>query len=114
MRRLIVGSGLAVLSMSFAAFGQMRAVATAHDLSISGATPRGKVAVCRVANTRIDGVESILRQERVVDVDADGVVVIPADAAAFRALWLAVDLSSGAWVVAAPAGYTPMRRAPPA
>src|SRR5437763_14979784 len=85
MRRFIAVTFM-MLTWSVAAVGQVRAVATTHDLSIAGATPHGRVAVCRVANARLKGVETILQQQAILDVGADGVINIPAETEAFRAL----------------------------
>jgi hypothetical protein len=55
-------------------------------------------------------VRSVPRQEMVEDTDGDGAVSLDLGAAVpFRSIWAAVDLASGAFAVASPDGYTPVR-----
>src|SRR6478672_9531962 len=103
---------LAVL-WSATAHAELRATATKTSLSITGATPLGRLAVCRVGNDRIDGVETSFGQQRVVFANHDGTAIVPADSAALRAIWLALDLTAGGYVIATPPGYTPRLIAPP-
>lgn len=55
-------------------------------------------------------VRSVARQETVEDTDADGAVSLDLGAAVpFRSIWAAVDLTSGAFAVASPEGYAPVK-----
>ena len=102
-----VGISLLILPATLAAapaisFGEKRIEAT-------GVSPFAKVVFFGVARegqgyrTRV-----VTRYETVEDLDRDGVVGLELDAAvAFRSIWAAVDLTSGEYVVASPAGYAP-------
>jgi hypothetical protein len=113
MHRWILFLSVVTSVWASAANAQLQATATPSALSLKGATPRGRIAVCRVGNAHIDGFETALRQHGVVVAGADGSVTVPADVSALRSIWLAVDLKTGAYVVASPSGYTPRAIPPP-
>jgi hypothetical protein len=112
MQRVIMMAVIAAM-LHGAAQAQLRATATTKDLSVSGATPNGKVAVCRIANERLPGGETMLSQHGVVRADQKGSATMPAEQAASHAVWLAVDLVTGDYVISTPAGYKARELAPP-
>jgi hypothetical protein len=101
------------LTWPIAAHAELRAKATQTELTITGASGKARLAVCRVGNQRIDGVETMLGQQTVVTADDAGAATVPATVGALRAIWLAVDLTSGAYVIATPPGFEPRTIAPP-
>lgn len=75
----------------------------------TGVTPSAKVVFFSVAR---EGqgyrTRAVPRDEMVQDADGDGVVRLDLGAAVpFRSIWAVVDLTSGVFAVASPAGYTP-------
>ncbi len=77
---------------------------------LSGASAGAKVAWFGVAREPVDYGGVIVRREALVaDQDGDGTVRFELDRAVpFRSIWAAVDLTSGEFAVATPAGY-PLR-----
>lgn len=92
---------------------QLSATATLTSVTVAGGTAHGRVAICRIANTSSDGVETLLGVHKIVRADDSGRVTLTADEAAFQAIWLVVDLTSGGYVIATPAGYVPRVLPPP-
>lgn len=113
MRKAIF-SALVAAVLPFVAQAQLHAAATKQDVLISGATPTGKVAICRIASQRIDGAEVLSRQDSIIDADEKGAGRFAADIAAHQAIWLVVDLATGDYVLATPPGYAARAMAPPA
>jgi len=103
IRRAWLFCALVMVPLSAAA--QIRATATETSLSFSAATRSGSVAVCRIANARINGVETIARQQTVVTADDAGTATVQAETPAFRAVWIVVDMATGDFTVALPPGY---------
>jgi hypothetical protein len=95
------------------AIAQLRATATESALSFGGATILGKVAVCRIANVRVDGVEDLARQQSITTADSAGNGSVQGETPAFRAVWLVVDMTTGHFAVATPPGYRSSPIAPP-
>jgi len=107
MKRIMTGVWLscALAAIPVVAAAQLRATASETAVSVSGATRSGSVAVCRIANARVNGVETIARQQKVVTADDSGIATVPAETPAFRAIWIVTDMATGDFVVALPPGY---------
>lgn len=81
----------------------------AGAIQVAGVTPAAKVVFFGVVR---DGqgyrFRVAAREEVVEDTDKDGTVRLDLGGpVAFRSIWAAVDLASGEYTVASPAGYTP-------
>ncbi len=75
-------------------------------LVVSGITPKGKVVWFGMAREMADYAETLVRRDRVLeDVDGDGSVRLDLGKPVPRfSVWIAVDLTSGAFAVATPQG----------
>lgn len=76
-------------------------------LSISGLTPGGGLVLFGISARPLRGVIAKKQIAEILpDADRDGVVAYePADGIPFRSVWVAIDLATGAYSVAAPEHY---------
>jgi hypothetical protein len=85
----------------------LRLFFSANSLTVSGITPSAKVAIISIAREpRKYYSETVRRIETLTDSDGDGSVVLQLPAGiAPRAIWEAVDLMTGSYVVEPSPGY---------
>jgi len=91
------------------AVAQLQVQYGAKSLTVSGASPRGDVAVLGVIQSNYRGLESIQKPASIERADAAGTVTIQVARPSFRSVWLVVDLRTGEFVVSSPPGY-PLRQ----
>lgn len=76
-------------------------------VSVADVTPGGQVALVALSRVAADAIVRVERRDELLtDDDRDGAVRLEvAGGPAARSVWVAVDLASGGWAVAYPAGY---------
>ncbi len=99
----------AVLLATLPAVAQLQVQYGAKSLTVSGASPRGDVAVLGVIQSNYRGLESIQKPESIERADAAGSVTVQVARPSFRSVWLVVDLRTGEFLVSSPPGY-PLRQ----
>jgi hypothetical protein len=85
------------------------AVTLGEAVEVSGLTPGGEVVWWTVAHEPQEYHRRVVRRGGIdQDADGDGRVVLPASGpVAIKSVWIAVDVGSGAYAVAAPEGFLP-------
>lgn len=76
-------------------------------VSVAGATPSSRIAVCGYTHTYINEAETFTPQASIVTTAADGTASVHVVQPAFRSIWLVADLTDGSYVVATPPRYAP-------
>lgn len=85
----------------------LRASLTDSDLAITGVTPGGEAVLVGLSGKTIRGMLTKQQHVEVLpDTDRDGAVRhAPAGGIPFRSLWVAADVGTGAFVIAAPEDF---------
>ena len=113
--RALVVCGFALLAArpALAAQQQLALSFRPDSVVVSGATPAATVYVYGLARESSNGFVSLVpRSAMLTDDDKNGVVELSvASGVALRSIWMAVDMSTGAYASGAPEGY-PATRAP--
>jgi hypothetical protein len=93
-----------------ALFAAMAVTVSDKALTIGGLSRGGSVAVLSVAREPAYYMAQVVsRCEMLVDTDGDGSIrYLPPRGVAFSSIWVVVELSSGAVVIAAPDGFRPL------
>ena len=75
-------------------------------------TPGGDVVWLAMLRKMVEYEAVYLRRQAVVQADAKGVAELPvADGVPPQAIWIAIDLKTGAYAMASPAGFSPLPQA---
>jgi hypothetical protein len=102
-----------MLLAALPATAQLQVQYGTKSLTVSGASPRGDVAVLGIIHSNYRGLESIQKPESIERADATGLVTVTVPRPSFRSVWLVVDLGTGEFVVSSPPGYQPRQMAVP-
>jgi hypothetical protein len=111
MKRTLIFAGL--LMTALPAVAQLQVQYAAKALTVSGASPRGDVAVIGIIHTNYKGFESIQKPASIERADSGGVVTVTVPRPSFRSVWLIVDIRTGDFIVSSPPGYKVRRTAVP-
>lgn len=96
---------LLTISLASIAHGDPTVTFAPTSFAVSNVSPGGKIMVCGVGDSRVDGSELISKQSAVIVADANGHLDVKIDHPAFRSIWLIVDLKADTYLVATPPGY---------
>lgn len=101
-RSLLLGTALLT---ALSAAGQLQVHYGTKELTVSGASPHGRVAVIGIIHSNYRGQELIQKPESIEHADAAGQVTVTVTRPSFRSVWLIADLETGEFVVSSPPGY---------
>jgi hypothetical protein len=94
--------------------GQIQAEFSGSNISISGATKNGSVAVYGVGQAVRDGREVVVTHQSISRATAAGELAVTVEQPAFRSVWIVFDIESGEYTVASPRGYVARQSSVPA
>jgi hypothetical protein len=84
-------------------------VVAADAVTAAGMTPGGDIVWLAMLRKVVEYEAVYLRRQGVMQADAQGVAQLPvAEAVPPQSLWIAIDLKTGAYAMASPAGFSPL------
>src|SRR5207244_5277195 len=98
-----------LLSVALPAAAQLEVTYGAKTITIQGAHPHARIAVCGAMNGHYDGREVVSTYQSLGHADAQGTLTVEVSKPSFRSVWLVVDITGGTSTISSPPGYTARR-----